>query len=93
MTQSQGFRVLASARVSTKRHEEMRITPLQPALDAETVRARQNMDPSVEGEMLRALRQNETVQSPAAVELIAATASTQSYGSEPGQGQLVDVYA
>lgn len=77
---------------SVKRYEEMRITPLQPSLDSEIVRARQNMDPTVEGEILRALRQDNTIEGPAAVELIAATARTQSYGAS-NEGRIVDVYA
>lgn len=78
---------------SVKRYEEMRITPVQRSLDSETVRARQNMDPTVEGEMLRALRQDNTIEGPAAVELIAAAARTPTYGTSPSEGQLVDVYA
>lgn len=71
----------------------MHIHPHTPAVASDNLRATHSTAPSVEGAMLQAMRGGEKVQSPAAVELIAATARTMRYASPDGTGRMVDTYA
>ena len=85
-----GFR---RCRGPKQRHEEMQINTQPPTLASDVARMRHGTDPSLEGAMLQAMKQGEKVQSPAAVELIAATAMTSQYESRGDAGSLVDTYA
>ena len=88
-----GIRFLDVVGDPLRRHEEMQINTPPPTLASDTARMRHGMDPSLEGAMLHAMKQGEKVQSPAAVELIAATARTSQYASPEDAGTLVDTYA
>lgn len=88
-----GIRVLDVVGGPLQRHEEMQINTPPPTLASDMARMRHGMDPSLEGAMLQAMKQGEKVQSPAAVELIAATGRNSEYGSPGDTGSLVDTYA
>lgn len=72
----------------------MRVTPLQPSLTAVEVRTRQDTDPTLEGEMLRAAKRSQEALTPVGVELIEA-ADGRPAGDSAGRstGTLVDTYA
>ncbi len=74
----------------------MRVTPLQPSLTAVEVRARQDTDPTLEGEMLRAAKRSQEALTPVGVELIEASdgrPTGDAAGAGRDTGTLVDTYA
>jgi len=71
----------------------MRVTNLQPSLAAGEVRARQDADPTLEGEMLRAAKRSQGALTPVGVELIEAADDRPPRSGSGDTGALVDTFA